>query len=281
MSDALAELIRDMSDPAIYPERPESVEVVHTHISVVFLAGDLVYKIKKPLNFGFLDFTSHEKRKFFCNQEVLLNSRFSQGIYLGVVGIFRGRSGINLAGEGEEIESAVLMRRIPADCLLLEILRQDKAGPELIDRIADRIAYFHSQAVGGKDIDTFGSPQVVRHNLRENFEQTRPYVGRTIDQAIFDEILELSRQFLDEKHDLIQKRVAKGHIRDCHGDLHLDHVVVLDEVMLYDCIEFNDRFRYGDTASDLAFLLMDLDYRGYPAFSKQVREQIFRLIRGR
>lgn len=270
MSDALAELIDAMSDPGFYPERHGSVQVVHTHISAVFIVGDLVYKIKKPVNFGFLDFTTPEKRKFFCNQEVQLNSRFSQGIYQGVVGIFKSGGRINLEGEGDEIESAVLMKRIPPERLLLEILRDDKATPELMDRIADRIAYFHSQAARGREIDTFGSPQVIRHNMRENFEQARSYIGRIIDKGTFDEIFELSVGFLDRHADLLNKRVAEGHIRDCHGDLHLDHVVVLDQVMLYDCIEFNDRFRYGDTASDLAFLLMDLEYRGYPAFSGQV-----------
>lgn len=270
MSDTLVELIRAMSDPDIYPERPESVQVIQTHISAVFLAGDLVYKIKKPVNFGFLDFTSLEKRQFFCSQEVMLNSRFSEGIYLGVVGIYRGPTGINLVGEGEEIEYAVLMKRIPPDCLMLELLRQDKVTPELLDKLADRIAHFHSQAASGREINAYGSPQIIRHNLAENFEQTRPYISRTISEEVFDEASELSVRFLDENQDLIETRVREGHIRDCHGDLHLDHVVVLDGIMLYDCIEFNDRFRYSDTASDLAFLLMDLDYRGYPAFSERV-----------
>jgi uncharacterized protein len=270
VSDTLVELIRAMSDPDIYPERPESVQVVQTHISAVFLAGDLVYKIKKPVNFGFLDFTSLEKRKFFCNQEVVLNSRFSEGIYLGVVGIYRGPTGINLIGEGEEIECAVLMKRVPPECLMLELLRQDRVTPELLDRLADRIAYFHSLAVRGREIDAYGSPQIIRHNLTENFEQTRPYISRSISRRVFDETLDLSMKFLDENHDLIEKRVREGHIRDCHGDLHVDHVIVLERIMLYDCIEFNDRFRYSDTASDLAFLLTDLDYRGYPAFSEHV-----------
>jgi uncharacterized protein len=279
VSATSVELIRGMSDPDIYPDTPESVQVIQTHISVVFIVGDLVYKIKKPVNFGFLDFTTLEKRKFFCHQEVALNSRFSEGIYLGVVGIFKDVARLNLKGEGQEIDAAVVMRRIPDESLLLEILKQDKATPELLDTIADRLAYFHSKAVRGKDIDTFGSPQVIRHNLRENFEQTKPYVGRTIDEHTFEEIRRLSMKFLDRNQELIKKRVLEGHIRDCHGDLHLDHVVVLDEVMLLDCIEFNDRFRYGDTASDLAFLLMDLDYRGYPAFSKQVAER-YSLISG-
>lgn len=270
MSDTLVELIRAMSDPDIYPERPEFVQVVQTHISVVFLAGDLAYKIKKPVNFGFLDFTSLEKRKFFCNQEVVLNSRFSEGIYLGVVGICRGPTGINLIGEGEEIEYAVLMKRVPSECLMLELLRQDKVTPGLLDTLADRIAHFHSRAASGKEISAYGSPQIIRHNLTENFEQARPYISRTIDEQVFDEAYELSTRFLDENHDLIETRVREGHIRDCHGDLHVDHVVVLNGIMLYDCIEFNDRFRYSDTASDLAFLLMDLDYRGYPAFAERV-----------
>jgi len=136
MSD-LDRLIRAMSNPHIYPHGPESVQVIHTHISVVFVAGDLVYKVKKPVDFGFLDFTTLEKRRLFCEQEVRLNSRFSEGIYLGVAGIFDGPSGINLTSEGKEIETAVLMRRIPETLTLIRMLEDDRVTLEIFDRIAD------------------------------------------------------------------------------------------------------------------------------------------------
>jgi uncharacterized protein len=266
----LDDLIPALSDPSIYPHRPDSVQVVQTHISVVFIAGDLVYKIKKPLDLGFLDFTTLEKRRHFCEQEVRLNSRFSEGIYLGVVAIHQGPFGINLKGEGTEIEAAVLMRRIPDDRLLIGMLRHDRVTPELLDRLADRLAYFHSHAVRGPQITSFGSTHVILQNLKENFEQTIPYIGRTIDAQTHNQVSTLAMEFLEKHQDLFRARMESGFIRDCHGDLHLEHVIILDEIMLYDCIEFNDRFRYGDTAADLAFLLMDLDFRAYPAFANRI-----------
>jgi uncharacterized protein len=270
VSGRLDDLIPALSNPAIYPHHPDSVHVVQTHISVVFIAGELVYKIKKPVDLGFLDFTTLGKRKYFCEQEVRLNSRFSQGIYLGVGAIHEGPSGINFRGEGTEIEAAVLMRRIPHDRLLIGMLENDEVTPELLDRVADRLAHFHSHAVRGPQVTSFGSSHVIYQNLKENFEQTIPYIGRTIDAQTHEGASTLAIDFLEKHQSLFQERMERGFIRDCHGDLHLDHVIILDEIMLYDCIEFNDRFRYGDTAADLAFLLMDLDFRAYPAFAERI-----------
>lgn len=270
MSEPLEKLIRAMSAPSFYPHGPNEVEVIQTHISVVFIAGDLVYKIKKPVNFGFLDFTTLEKRKYFCNQEVLLNSRFSAGIYLDVVPIFENCNKPTLKEEGKVIDYAVLMRRIPENRLMINLLDQDEITGEMLDRVADRLAYFHSQAVTTDSIASFGSIKVIQQNLMENFEQTQSYVGRTIEASTHEAVRALSFDFLDARRELFEQRMKSGFIRDCHGDLHVDHVVILEEIMLCDCIEFNDRFRYGDTASDLSFLLMDLDYRGFPAFSKRI-----------
>lgn len=270
MTARLDKLIRAMSEPSFYPHNPDSVEIVQTHISVVFIAGDLVYKVKKPLNFGFLDFTTPEKRKYFCNQEVVLNSRFSTGIYLGVVPVYESASGLNIRGDGEETDYAVLMKRIPEDRLMINMLDRDEITPEILDRIADRLTYFHSRASTTPQIAGFGSVEVIRQNLTENFTQTQPYLGRTIEPAIHEAIRTRSFAFLKNTRELFEQRMRKGFIRDCHGDLHVDHVVILDGIMLCDCIEFNDRFRYGDTASDLSFLLMDLSFRGFPAFSKRI-----------
>ncbi len=269
----LEALLRGMSDPAVYPHKPASVQVIQTHISVVFLAGRFVYKVKKPVNLGFLDFTTLEQRRYFCEQEVKLNSRFSEGIYLGVVDICETQSGFNLCGEGETVEVAVLMSRIPEDRIMTDMLKKDLITTDILDRLADRIAYFHSHAAGGPGIAGFGSTEVIYRNVSENFDQVLPFVGRTIDQNTYDQISRLSLDFMETHRDLFLRRMRGGFIRDCHGDLHVDHVVILDDIMLYDCIEFNDRFRYGDTAADLAFLLMDLDFQGYPAFAKHLAER--------
>jgi len=271
--DRLEALIRAMSDSAIYPHKPDSVQIVQTHISVVFIAGELVYKVKKPLNLGFLDFTTLDKRRFFCEQEVRLNSRFSEGIYLGVVGIYEDRFGLNLTGEGEEIEAAVLMTHIPEDRFMVNMLKKDSVTPDMLDRLADRIAYFHSHAESGPHIAGFGSTEVIYQNLKENFDQVHPFVGRTIGEDTYAQTSRLAFDFFNSHKELFLQRVRDGFIRDCHGDLHLDHVVMLDGIMLCDCIEFNDRFRYGDTAADLGFLLMDLDFQGYPAFAEHLSKR--------
>ncbi|MGO9121625.1 MAG: AAA family ATPase [Desulfomonilaceae bacterium] len=269
----LEALIRALSNPAVYPHQPQSVQVIQTHISVVFIAGKLVYKVKKPLNLGFLDFTTLEKRRHFCEQEVKLNSRFSEGIYLGVVSICQTGSAVNLSGKGEEIEIAVLMSLIPEDRIMTHMLKHDLITGEILDKVADKIAYFHSNAARGPGIASFGSTEVIYQNVRENFDQVIPFVGRTIDEDTYAQISRLSLDFIDSHKELFLDRMKGGFIRDCHGDLHVDHVVILDQIMLCDCIEFNDRFRYSDTVADLAFLLMDLDFQGFPAFAKHLAKQ--------
>ncbi len=270
MTGSLDRIMASMSDPRIYPHRPGSVRMMQTHISVVFIAGDLVYKIKKPLNLGFLDFTTLEKRKYFCAQEVRLNSRFSHGVYLGVVPICEDPDGLNLEGKGVEVEAAVLMKRLPEDRSLLRMLQADQVTNDLLDRIADRIAHLHSTAPKGPQISIYGALEVIRQNLRENYEQTKPYVGRTLDAQLRQHVYDLSLEFLNSNRELFRKRMDHGFIRDCHGDLHLDHVIILEDIILVDCIEFNERFRYGDTAADLGFLLMDLEFQGYPAYSRRI-----------
>ncbi len=270
MSAELDRLIKGLSEPSIYPVRPNRVQIIQTHISVVFIAGDLVYKVKKPLNLGFLDFSTLEKRKYMCEREVVLNSRFSHDIYLGVAPIHESDSGFNFDGIGKEVDAAVVMRRVPEDRFMTAMLEKDLVTPTILDRLADRLAYFHSQAQRGSEISAFGAVEVIYGNLKENFDQTAAYVDRTIDRDTYENISDAAVDFLFLREALFHDRVRGGFIRDCHGDLHLDHVLILDGIMFYDCIEFNDRFRYGDTASDLGFLLMDLDFLGFPAYAERI-----------
>lgn len=268
MNDHVEKLISALSNPTIYPHHPQSVQVIQTHISIVFLAGNLVYKIKKPLSLGFLDYTTLEKRKFFCHQEVELNSRFSRDIYLGVESVNESAEvGINLNGIGPDVEYAVLMRFVPENKILKNALTYNNVDPNTIDRVAECILDYHSKASSGPAISVFGAPDIIKQNVLENFIQTKPFIGKTIPVETYDMIKRESLGYLESNREFLEQRVKRGHIRDCHGDLHLDHVVLFDPIMLIDCIEFNDRFRYSDCLSDLAFLLMDLDFSGYPAFS--------------
>jgi aminoglycoside phosphotransferase family enzyme/predicted kinase len=272
MSARLERIIESLSKPGCYPHAPSSVEVIQTHISVIFIAGDLVYKVKKPLDLGFLDFSSTETRRVFCQREVELNSRFAPGWYLGVVWIFEDENGFNLAGHGREAEPAVLMKRIPLEYGMPALLSRELVTPSMLDRLSARIAEIHRNAPTGPHISRFGARKVIAQNIRENFNQTERFVGRTLDGETRRTVLDLSLGFLKTHSDLFLRRVDRGFIRDCHGDLHLEHVVILNGIILFDCIEFNDRFRYGDTASDIAFLLMDLDYGGFPAYAARLSE---------
>lgn len=265
------QLIRALQNPKIYPEQPPKVELVQTHISAIFLVGDRVYKIKKPVDFGFLDFTTLEKRKYFCEQEVALNRRLCPEIYLGVVEI-KGQDGQIFIGQeqGEVIEYAVLMKKLPSEKMMDRLLAQGKVSAATLQRLASKIASFHKQAKSDEEISAYGQLQVIQQNIEENFVQTEKYVGTCLPPNSFQEIKENTYRFLENKKNLFKQRITSGMIRDGHGDLHLQHICLTDEILIFDCIEFNDRFRYGDVAADIAFLLMDLDYHGFPMLSAEL-----------
>ena len=257
-------IVESMTRADFYPHNPQKVELFQTHISYVFIAGHYVYKVKKPVNFGFLDFTTLEQRKFYCEEELRLNRRLAPNIYLDVVPIMQDNSGnLSLGGTGQVIEYAVQMKRLPLDKMLKILLAQNQADKIIMDAVAEKVARFHRTAETGGKIDQMGSIQTIHHNTDENFEQTEKYVDVTIPAYQFHFIREYVKIFLDSNKDLLEKRIAQHKIRDCHGDLHLEHICVADDIIIFDCIEFNERFRFGDVAAEVAFLTMDLDYNGY------------------
>jgi hypothetical protein len=265
----LDELIAGLSLGDAYPHAASPVEVVQTHISVVFLTGDRAYKIKKPVDLGFLDFTTLEKRLADCEAEVRLNRRLAPDVYLGVEPVVRGAGGVlRLGGEGEPVEWAVAMRRLPADRTLEALLERDELGAELLAEVGRRLAAFHEGAARGPEIDRWGRFEVVAGNARENFEQTRRFVGSTVSAPVWRRLRELTEHELEARRGLIEERARRGATRDTHGDFHLDHVYSLPgreppgDLPIVDCIEFNERFRYADPISDAAFLVMDLAFHG-------------------
>lgn len=259
------QLIEAMKKADFYPHNPAEVELIQTHISYVFIAGDFVYKIKKPLKFDFLDFTSLEKRKLFCEEELILNRRLAPDTYLDVVAISRDDQGNITLGKGVEIiEYAVRMKKLPADRMLKTLLSKGMADEKTMDAVARKIAVFHQQARTDKNIDEMGGIENIRHNNEENFIETKKYINNTIPGYQYKFIREYVNKFLVEKETFLEKRVIDHKIRDCHGDLHLDHICINDEITIFDCIEFNERFRCGDVAEDVAFLTMDIDFNGYP-----------------
>jgi aminoglycoside phosphotransferase family enzyme len=265
----LPELIQALLNPEAYPVETPSVELVQTQISYVFLAGEHVYKIKKPVDFGFLDYSTLEKRLFYCKKEIELNRRLCPDAYLGVVQIAFDDSCYRIGGEGTAIEHAVHMRRLPGEAMMDVLLEQNKVTTEMINKVAKTIADFHSKAATGGEINEIGGINAVIRNTTENFEQTERFVVTVIPAESFQRIKSFNDKFIDSNTDLFRKRLDDGCIRDCHGDLHAAHICFCDNICIYDCIEFLDRFRYCDVASEVAFLAMDLDRYEHPNLSER------------
>jgi aminoglycoside phosphotransferase family enzyme len=256
--------------PSAYPETSEKIKFVQTHISTVFIGDDFVYKIKKPVNFGFLDFSTLEKRNHYCNQEVELNNRFSKGIYLGVYPVTFDGKKHTINGEGEIVDYAVKMRRLSDEDLLKSRFKKGDIASEDIERIAESIASFHKTSTRSKEIDEFGNLDKIKFNTDENFEQTEEFIEGSISKEQFDGLKNWTDNFYKENKELFGQRIKDGKIRDCHGDLHMEHICLTDPIIIFDCIEFNERFRYSDIASDIAFLLMDLEFNNGHKLSEQL-----------
>ena len=258
-----------MSRPEFYPHRPRTVEIVQTHISFIFIAGDEVYKVKKAVDFGFLDFTSLERRKFYCEEELRLNRRLAPETYLGVVAISEDDAGaLHLGETGGIVDYAIRMKKLPRERMLGRLLAEGKVEPAVMDAIAGKLAEFHRQAETGGRIDEIGGLGTVRRNHEENFAQTEDYIGVTIPRGSYEFIRAYAADFLARQAPLFRRRAAEHRIRDCHGDLHLEHICVADGIVIFDCIEFNERFRFGDAAAEVAFLAMDLDFNGYEGWAE-------------
>lgn len=260
----LPEVVAALLDPGVYPHPVDRVELVETHISWVLLAGERVYKIKKPVDLGFLDFTTLERRRFFCEEEVRLNRRLAPDTYLGVVELTGTGRAVRIGGPGPTREVAVAMRRLPADRMLDRLVREGRAEAELLDAVARLIARFHAEAATGGEIDELGGIDTVRANWTENFAQTADLPEAVLPDASRRALRQWVRAFLARESARFAARVAAGRSRDCHGDLQAQHVCCTDPIQVFDCIEFNHRFRFGDTAGEIAFLAMDLERLGRP-----------------
>jgi len=262
MSSQLPAYVRALLNPEIYAEKPLKVELIQTQMSFIFLTGQYAYKTKKAVNLGYLDYTTLEKRQYFCGQEVELNRRLCPSAYLGVVPVTQSGPAITIGGKGETIEYAVKMKQLPRDRTMDVLLPQSLVTTEMLQLVAGIVADFHRRAATSATISSFGSPQMIKTNTDENFSQTKKYIGGIIPRRTYDFIMDYTNRFLNEHEGELRSRAAAGRTRDCHGDLHAAHVCFADEIYIFDCIEFNDRFRYCDVASEVAFLAMDLDRYG-------------------
>jgi aminoglycoside phosphotransferase family enzyme len=255
-------LVQALLNPSAYPETPQKVELAQTQMSFIFLTDDYVYKVKKPVNLGYLDYTTLDKRQFYCQREVELNRRLCPDAYLNVVAIIRHKGHILIEGQGKAIEYAVKMRRLPHEAMMDTLLVNNRVTPQMITSVAQKLAEFHCRAETSTKISAFGNLDIITQNTEENFTQTEKYIDHTISQENYQSIKGYTNNFIEKNTALFHKRVRDGRIRDCHGDLHAAHICFTNGICIYDCIEFNDRFRYCDVASEVAFLAMDLDHYG-------------------
>jgi len=246
-------------------------------MSFILLTGEYVYKIKKPVNLGYLDYTTLEKRHFFCLQELELNRRLCPDAYLAVVPITMSLRGtkrrsnlVRIEGRGKTIEYAVKMKQLPQDRMMDVLLLRGQVTLEMVAKVAEKLVGFHQRAETNPEIAAFGRLDVIRQNTDENFAQTEKYIGLTIFRAKYERIRGYTDTFIKSNASLFEKRVREGKIRDCHGDLHAAHICFTDSICIYDCIEFNDRFRYSDVASEVAFLAMDLDHYQQAGLSRHL-----------
>ena len=258
----LPELVKALLEPKAYPETTRQVELVQTQMSFVFLTDSYVYKVKKPVNLGYLDYTTLEQRHFFCQREVELNRRLCPEVYLGVVPVSREGGSVFMGGQGEVMEYAVKMLRLPQNAMMDVLLAENQVSLEMVTNVAQKLAEFHQKAETNTTISAFGELDIINQNTEENFTQTEKYIGNTISQERYQHIRAYTDDFIEKNASLFHKRIKDGRIRDCHGDLHAAHICFTDSICIYDCIEFNDRFRYCDVASEVAFLAMDLDHYG-------------------
>jgi len=272
---SLPDLLTALSQPSCYPHHPPQVEMVQTHISAVFLAGEEVYKLKKPVRFSFLDYSTLSLRQHYCQEEVRLNRRLAPTVYLGVVPLLNTGDAYKVGAADDSKDATVVdylvrMRRLPPERTLGALIAAGRVTKEGIHALARHLVHFHHTAAT-QDAALYGAPEVIWQALADNFQETASFVGQTISAKQYELMQDFSRQFFAAHQDLFRQRIARNRVREGHGDLRCEHVYFLDEgITIIDCIEFSPRLRTCDVASELAFLAMDLELNGAPALAAEL-----------
>ena len=266
-NEQLPDFVNFLLKPNAYDPVSEAVNLVQTHISYVFITDAFAYKFKKPVDFGFLDFSTPAKRHQYCQQELILNRRLCPSIYLDLVALEKTDGNFRLVNQAnadmdKTVEFGVKMKRMPEERMMANVIRSGELTAEMLDAICDVLVPFYAKAEGGTAIQEFGRPDAVSVNIFENFSQTETFIGsKSLSKSQFELIKNFSVQFL-QQDDLFAERISADRIRYCHGDLYSANICLADRIYIFDCIEFNERFRFCDVASDIAFLAMDLDFHG-------------------
>ncbi|MFQ6088022.1 MAG: hypothetical protein ACE5K0_03890 [Candidatus Methanofastidiosia archaeon] len=256
-----------MRKKKIYPHPVSYIRERETHISHVFLTGKYAYKVKKPVKFLFLDYSTLSKRRYFCERELEINKKLCGDMYIEVVPITKDGD-VKIGGEGKVLEYALKMREIPQEYMMYDLLREGKITSETISEIARIVADFHKKASTDEKIAKFGESQAILKNCVDNFTDTRSLRGKLISKKKFDTIEQNTRRFLKEREELFSKRVREGRVRDIHGDLHSGNIFVAERIYIFDAIEFNPEINCTDVCAEVAFFSMDLDFSGRRDFSE-------------
>ncbi|BAY95399.1 MULTISPECIES: bifunctional aminoglycoside phosphotransferase/ATP-binding protein [unclassified Tolypothrix] len=257
----LPALIQQMLQPGFYPHAvSEPIQLIQTHVSYVLLTGDYVYKLKKPVNFGFLDYSTLEKRQHFCQEELRLNQRGAGELYLEVLPLTLESEQYHLGGTGEAVEYTLKMRQFPQEALFSSLFEQGKLNETHLEELGRIVAQYHAKTETNDYIRSFGEVPKVREAFDENYVQTEKYIGGPQTQEQFDETKAYTERFFAERGELFASRIKNNYIRECHGDLHLRNIALWhNQILLFDCIEFNEPFRFVDVMFDIAYAVMDLE----------------------
>ncbi len=269
MSEIISEIITGLEKPSAYTHSTDSIQRIITGVSVVFLTGSVAYKFNKPLNLGFLDFSTLEKRKNQCEKEFHYNSRLSPDLYQGVVAITKDRQGnISVNGSGEVIEYAVKMKQLDPTLIMAELLIKNKVSSQHLQELAQKIFDFHQKALSNDEISSFGNLENIQFNWDENFQQTKKYQQAIIKSEDVEFIQEKINNFIKQNQALFEQRVKLGKVKHCHGDFHSANVFLTPQgSYIFDGIVFNQRFPCSDVIAEIAFMAMDLDFHGRKDFS--------------
>lgn len=271
------EILAFLKDPNSYPhETAKEIKHLETHISHIFLCGEYAYKLKKNLDLGFLDFTSLEKRKFYCEEELRLNSIFAPEIYLEVIPIYEKDGAFSFHQKGQVVEYLLKMKEFEQDLILSNIVEKGEFTADLFTELAQKLAQIHQKADSNEEISSYASASHIQKIADQNFTQTRKYLGSCISNESFERIREFTLNFIDKNESLFTGRQKSGKIRECHGDLHLNNICLFKgKIQFFDRIEFNKEFRNIDVVYDLAFLIMDFHFRKQSGIATRVQNEYF------
>lgn len=256
-------LLKGLQNPAAYPHPVSTIRVIETHISAVLLTGEFAYKLKKPLDMGFLDFSTLARRKHFCEEEIRLNRRLAPDLYLDSLAVTGSPESPVIGGSGTPIEYLVRMRQFDPDQQLDQLLARGELTAAHIDALIARIAAFHAQTAQVDLASPLGQPEAVFAPMQQNFDQLHPLIDQPTRRAQLERLERWTRAEYDRLAPLLAERRENGCIRECHGDMHLGNMACIEgEIAIFDGIEFNDDFRWIDVANEIAFFVMDLESRG-------------------